>query len=513
MKRFNLFAIAICALCLANIVVQFLGGGAIQGHLLNSDTLFLPSFIEDLVAKGGRLSEWSLPPAPYFFPDLGLFLLAYCAGLSPYLQIIAVAIAQTALLFLVLWSVGRKITIPKPSVSAALVVAVLSLFALSCNKPFDFRSGGPFALMLVSVFHFGVFLASLFSITLWLSINSSEGLVKRNKSALLSFCALIFLSTVSDSFFITQALIPLTAITLCQALIERHHCTRKLLYRLSFMCLASTTGFFSSKLLTTLNTTRPNPHIGIKGSLQRLDNIADIVLHTISVYPLLMLVAVLYLVMVGGAFQRFFKDKSEPFKLDWLVLFSCLSIVSTVTSLLFLTNLPAIGARYLIPLFFWPLIIVVWGLAHWLRHYFTLIALTLVVTLVSLLTIASSDLLKSDELSLHYYPREISCIDDALESTGARQGLAQYWDARYLQTFSRLNLSVAQYSVNLDPMPFFISINRFKKSYDFAVSSNHVNRAWQIQPETLERAGGSPMLVKTCGSSTVYVFEKGQLRP
>ena len=153
MKHLRIAALTLVAISLANIVAQYLGDGSIKSYLVNSDTLFWPALLSDTLANGGRFADWSLPPAPYFFPDLALLLVSYFAGMGPYLQLLAVAIAQTVLVLVALWLLAKRTATPRPLLSAAFIVTTFTYFALASNNRFDFSSSVPFVLMLVAHGH------------------------------------------------------------------------------------------------------------------------------------------------------------------------------------------------------------------------------------------------------------------------------------------------------------------------------------------------------------------------
>ena len=510
MKHLGIVALSLITICFVNILAQYLGGGAIQSYLLNSDTLFWPTLLSDTVANGGSLSDWSLPPAPYFFPDLGIFLVSYFAGIGPHLQLLAVALVQTALVFFGLWLLAKHTTTPHPLVSSAFIVATLSYLALTSNGPFDFASSGPFVLMLVSVFHFGIFITSLFVVSLWLKITDRDAEHKQRYSDTSLLAVLAFLSAVSDSFFITQTIVPLAAIAAVQTLIARRAGRRAIQAAIFIVVLATVAGFFGDHLLA-FSTTRPSPSFGLDGCWQRFGYIVDLFLSVVAIHPVFLIAFFSYLVVIAMSVHRLLRMPQSIGKFDWLSMFSLLSILSTIVALMLVTNMPVIGARYLIPLFFWPVIVVMLFAGQYFRRWFVPATAAISLVMMAPLTVGAYELFHAGRLGVDYYPDEIACIDDALERTNARNGLAQYWDARYLQSFSKLKLNVAQYSVRLEPMNFFTSRKYFRQNYDFAISSSNVNNAWKISAEALVRLGGKPALVKQCGSRTVYVYMKDRL--
>ena len=323
---------------------------------------------------------------------------------------------------------------------------------------------------------------------------------------------LAFMSAISDGFFITQTIVPLAAIASCQALLGRRAIRQGIQTPLCIVLAATVAGFFGDNVLA-FTATRPRPHIGLEGVWQRAASMIDIFLSVTATYPVLVIVFLSYGVVVARSGRGFLSAPDTVSRFDWLSVFSALSVLSTIVTLLLLTNVPVIGARYLIPLFFWPVIVVTLFVGRNFQRWFAPAALIFPVLMMAPLAIGGYALVRASRPGTDYYPSEIACIDDVLKNSNARNGVAQYWDARYLQTFSKLKLNVAQYSKNLDPMNFFTSNRYFRRSYDFAISSRNVNNAWDIPVDALIRVGGQPSIVKRCGSRTLYVFEKDRLHP
>jgi len=512
MKRIDLVALATLVVCVFSVLVQYLFDGPIRGHILNSDTLFYPALLSDVFDGAGRFSDWSLPAAPYFFPELAIFLLGYLTGWRADLQLLAVALVQSYLIFLALQSLVKQTSLRKPFFVTTVIFAVLCYFALASNKPFDFISGGPFVLLLVSAFHFGVFLITLIFLSLWLKVIDEQRQPTQHLLNTTLLALLAFLATSSDSFFLTQTIGPLIVIALSQSLISRYDFWRVTLMPLLVAIVACVAGFFSNDLLFA-TTTRPSPHFGLTGYETRLEAMVNVFASVVSTYPILLFVFLLYAVIVLISALRFFKSPVNVSKLTWLTIFSLLSLISTVAALALLTNVPTIGARYLLPVFFWPVIIVILYATDFANRLFVPAAVALSICIMVQLSVGSYHLLESSKLNRAGYSDDLACIDEALKDTDARHGLAQYWDARYLQTFSKLKLTVAQYTVDLEPMDFFTSTRSFRPGYDFAVSSRNVNDAWQIPLDLLVRKGGEPKRIERCGSRTLYVFAKDGLKP
>jgi hypothetical protein len=176
-----------------------------------------------------------------------------------------------------------------------------------------------------------------------------------------------------------------------------------------------------------------------------------------------------------------------------------------------MTDLPVMP-RYLIPVFSWP--VVTAGLLIGSRMGVRLIPVAIVVSLLAVASLGADayDLTRQNGVAGRLYPDDIACIDDALERQSLQNGIAQYWDAKYIQTFSRLDLTMAQYLENLEPMKWITSGRYFRNSYDFAVVSEDAEPAYKISSDLLQRVSGPPARVVSCGNRTLYIYGKDRLR-
>jgi len=262
------------------------------------------------------------------------------------------------------------------------------------------------------------------------------------------------------------------------------------------------------------NPTRYPPSFGLDKAYDNLSDVYVAVYRTITGNPAYGILFVGYLGLVMFLLYRRIgrsTGTSYPRQLVWLTAFSFLSLCSTFVVAGLMTDLPVMR-RYLIPAFSWPVVIVVLFLGHHLGQRFVAVATVISALLVVALSSSAYALAHNGGLSARFYPAEISCIDDALEKEGLSNGIAQYWDAKYLQQFSRLRLNIAQYLENLDEMKWITSKKYFRDSYDFAVVAEDAEPTYKISSEALMRINGSPKQVVSCGNRSLYIYGKDKLR-
>lgn len=498
-RKVNVFAIVVLALSLVNVAIQYLSDHSIQSQLFNSDALYLPTLLSDIFSKGGRITDWFLTPAPYFFPDCLVFLFAYLVGSGSYSQIIAFALTQIALTFLLVWFLVKETTVGGHFFTASTILVALIWLALN--------SGEPFSLALNSAFHYGIFLVAILMTALWNKCGrESEKSRRMAFYTLMTFLA--FASTLSDNLFLVQVVAPLFATQVLISLSKRDLSFKSML-PLMFVIILGVLGSVSYKWVVTNNTRYP-VNIGTHKLSANLKEIYELFCATIISRPVL-LVFLIYLCVVLYSFALLVRGARKIPPSSWLAIFSFLSSCTTLCAVLLVTNLP-VTSRYLIPALFWPVIVAFIFLNNFLREYFTPAAIVVALVALASMSWDSYQFFRINAIQTQYYPEDVSCIDDFLEKENLNSGIAQYWDAKYIQNFSRLNLNLAQHFGNLREMYWVTSKEYFKENYDFAIISEEANPPYKISSEALVRLNGPPKLVKACGSRSVYVYGRGKMR-
>ena len=168
----------------------------------SSDTLYLPSIYRDLFQDGGHLLEWSLNPAPNFFPDMGLFfLLNWLLGgflLAAYVYPMVQFVIMACLFRAILRETGRG----DCDHGAALGGLLLSLLPLCTMIGGDFDLAANF---LLNSYHTGAFVNSLLATLLLLRL--VKGASWRGSVPL---TLVVVAAGVSDKLFWITFLLPAT---------------------------------------------------------------------------------------------------------------------------------------------------------------------------------------------------------------------------------------------------------------------------------------------------------------
>lgn len=173
----------------------------------NADYCYAPALVQDLVHMGGRLTEWDVPPAPYFFPDVLVYAAWYAVWGNPGLALTASGVTLLVL-FVGGWAlVARRLaeTAEQESVGQG---AVLLAGAALCT--FDsFRWVAVSSLTITG--HFGVTALAPYAVLValvWLDAPSPQSSRMREMVLMGIVVALLVLS---DMLTVVQVCLPLAA--------------------------------------------------------------------------------------------------------------------------------------------------------------------------------------------------------------------------------------------------------------------------------------------------------------
>jgi hypothetical protein len=203
-------------------------------------------------------------------------------------------------------------------------------------------------------------------------------------------------------------------------------------------------------------------------------------------------------------------DKSEYFRV-----FVALSILVTVF-VLSLKQDGVIRARYMGNVFYFSLIIGVSVLSKnliWSRF----LVIPSVVLLMILGSLKGYENYTLNGFSSEFYPSDIKCLDEGMVGSGVSMGVAQYWDARYIESFSKRQLEIAQYGYNdstkmLVKKEWITKRSLFKDRYDFAVVGvrQKVGDFDRSPRDLILAVNGPPSNFYMCGKYEIYEYPDEQ---
>jgi len=478
-------------------------GHPVQEQLAHSDALYLPVLFDDLLRNGGSLRDWYLTPAPYFFPDFPLYLLAWLASSAIPAQTTAFALLQTLLMACAVHLLARKVTGPHAWPATALLAPLLAWLGL--------HAGDPFLRLYGSAHHYGAFLCTLLLAALWLGPDDNGRQPARAWWTGAAGALLACLTTLSDALFLVQSVAPLAlALLLCGG-------TQRLAARLARMtlllALPSVLGMWSYRHVVA-HPTRYEARLSLARLPENLAEFGRILAGLFGqqrVLAAVILLALLAGLVCGAACLRRKPAPILPRALLGMLVFSTLSCAATVTVMLLSQQAPP-APRYLIAPLSLPLVAGAFLLAYWLGAGFRPVGLGLGCVFAGLLAFDAWQVRHADNGGRYFYPEQVACIDGALAQSNARHGVAQYWDAKQLQALSRHRPTMAQYTGDLAPMEWITSQRFFQERYDFAIIAGQEVPFLRLPRAQLVAVNGEPLRSVTCGNREVLLYGPGRLR-
>jgi hypothetical protein len=490
MKRSShAFSIVLLAIFIGCAVTQFLAAGDIRALMLDTDALNIPTVVDNVITHSGSLSHWYLSPAPYLFPDALVHAVIQPFASNTYARLAVFAAVQIAALFALLWWLAVRTLRQHP-----LAVSV----AISGNLVFvALMRGGPFNQLMTAGFHYGAFLISIAVVVLTLST--------QRRSNWVVIAVLSFLASLSDNIFIIQTAVPLAVTLLLVALFDTEHRCHRIISA-GTVAVSSVLGSLMYGVFITHETRYPI-HFTSEKFRSNAHAVKLILRDFASNHEPLGAAVIVSGVIAIFYVLRLMKRIRRTSPIAIVSIFAFGSVVSTCVGLALATT-NEMTIRYFIPVFTWPLIVC--GLiifnTDMLREKVPVLVATFTAIVLCLNTSTRVD---THGIERDYYPTDVACIDNALPNLGQLHGMSNYWDAKYIQSFSKRDITVAQYWDNLTPMKWITSDDYYRSSYDFAVISTNMPPQFTLSRELLEKTFGQPTASVTCGSRIVLVFQRG----
>lgn len=180
------FALAV----LATIATTY-ANSANVALLQHADFLYLPALYKDLVLQGGRLTDWTLPPTPYFFPDFAVYSALRTISSNQDWTAISVQVLVPTSIALVSTYIARRLG---SAYNSYQTLALLSSMLLA----YSWRWSGLAVGLLCLTIHSGQIVMLLVCIALLLRPSGARVLV---------VCAISFLTALSDPLFVMAGLL------------------------------------------------------------------------------------------------------------------------------------------------------------------------------------------------------------------------------------------------------------------------------------------------------------------
>lgn len=483
-------------------IATFLTTSNLDPHLFNSDALYLPVLMNNLIHQNGSLSDWYLTPAPYFFPDMLVFYISAMATADLFWQLLIYGCLQVFLTFVIVLSVFKQLKLKNYLLaSAVLCVVMVSLAALSI---------GPYPYLLVSAFHFGSFMSTLAVASCWLAYTRADRNYKKWIFICL-LCSLAYFSALSDNLFQAEAIIPFFASVVVFNL-RNFRANHKQFLTMLGVVAAAFLGSYSYKFLVA-HQTRNNAYLRPYKLLDNWDVIGPILKQFASqnlIYTALAFFTIAFCVYYVFKLLTERELPSQEKQNGWLVCFFMLSVFSNISLVLLIDIYPA--ERYLIAFYTLPAVLFIYLFARAIESFSEKVAHRFFWTIIFfIIAFVSAKNYLANGVRYKHYPDAVSCVDRALAEQNAFNGLSEYWNAKYLQALSTLQIEIAQFDADLAEKRWITSDKFFRDKYDFIVLSENDGERFP-NAEYMTKNLGNPTLEVNCYPFTV-LFYKNKITP
>ena len=473
--------------------------------VFNDDALYLPALYKDLIINGGTYSSWSLTPAPYFFPDMLLYFFSNLVTQNFYYAIPLFFILESLLLLFAVYKIYTLFFDKSTSFSlASIVFALLYLFPTIASS-FQY----------VSAFHYGEFVVGVLALYLVLAMIKA----KHIKLLYLFFILLLSSLTVaSDELYVLHFILPFSAALFILWSI-REIDTPKLLTLTAALGISVWLGKVIHNLLV-VNENAQNIELVAESFPVNLGSIEKILLGSYQHYTAgtLFAITALILAVISFVLKNRLSFFYREYKNSDIFLFISLFLIFLELgsfAVLSLSSVPLVANRYMIPLFFIPIILL--PLYFDFFKFFKyknlsnmIINSVLVILLIALLLDGRKKLMHTT-LHSEYYPPLQQCIDNFIEETGAKHGISEYWRSKSTYVLSKYDITVAEVYDNLSPRTWITTSDWYRDIYDFALILYYSPEKDRYSPnkDTIIAINGNPDKVYHCDDTDILYYKNG----
>ncbi len=447
-------------------------------NLFNSDSLQIASMYKDLFVDNNSINGWGLSTSASFFPDMFFyFLLNFIFG-SFIKATIYYGFLQIIILTFLLNRIYRLVNPSLPESLTTISILLLSLFFL-CNILFGYNL---YAFLLISNnYHVGTFNCALLSYWLLLLY------FKNNKSIyLILLFVVLFLAQISDRLFLVLFYLPVVSIIVIVWITKPK--TIKivrigLLFLLFISAIAiseyghykiATSGIVEFPKSTLTNFGFLTEKVGNTVTLEFIWSLIKDYIDIISAFSvrsiLISMIGVSFILSVVVAIKNVKRIRKTNEEITAFYYYNCFSVLFFIIVILApLSHWHHTTENDWTRFYFSAYILALFNLPIWIAFLFKnklqkiiffnkFILFVLVMSFVlTVITLIKNESFTKFRALLNYYPENVKEIDKMAEQNKLHYGVADYWDAKVINMFTRKNLHV--YAVHFSMCPYEVLAN------------------------------------------------------
>lgn len=460
----------------------------------SSDLYYLPVLAMDTMEWGGKISEWMLTPAPYYFPDMAIYLPLYWFTRNPHASQILAGVVQSVF-FTGGWALlCRFISVSRQNRFAAH--ASVLLLSASVMTFFSLRELSIWPLQIT--LHFGVVACMPWVLLLAFACLSTQAMWKKVLLLCLLFL-LVSVLTASDALTICHVAAPLCA-SLVFLSIFAGTAVRQVFAAILTIAAGAILGLFLTKLagLHTLTGMYLSQQCDFTVSLSAIRDFFQDWMIKQGVPAFLGILAFLLNIFVAGISIRRAGRLGQAGKgLALVSSFVSFGIILGMISVFSAGNFTGIHElRYVLPLLYIPLFAtpallacVVFPEKEIKGLYAGAAMLFAVIFALNL-----GPLSRMPELIERYsdfYPEFAQWLDRETSGRNLTCGISDYWDAKYLTLLTKKHVRLIQSTTELEPRNWISNTKWYDRYFpDFILCTTTRNHRTRIsERKVIERFG------------------------
>ena len=167
----------------------------------------------------------------------------------------------------------------------------------------------------------------------------------------------------------------------------------------------------------------------------------------------------------------------------------------------------AVYEHYLIPLFTFPIfmvpIIFKWLRPSYDKRAFITLSSAILALFYIIILYKAYEVYKTKSFKSQYYTPIAKCVDEFVDKTKAKYGIAGYWESKSISMLSHHNIDIAQFTYNLNKFLAVNSTDTYRDFYDFALIKNK-----SLNRDKIIKLNGEPSEVFKCQHTTNSILSK-----
>lgn len=472
---------------------------------VTSDSAFEFDFAKS-IWTGGSYFDWSLSPAPSFFPDLFLALLLFPLDLSILKFNFIISLIQLLLLFLAFLRLFTKLKLNFPAEIVLLTVALMSI-SNTYGLWFLFQSSND---------HLGSLIVGIYAVSFVVQ-NEFNG------SDWLKLSLACFLGVISTSLSLISFVLPLLVFQAFKMISENHKDKYAKEKFLSMIC-GLVLGLFA---IASLN---PNPRIntririGKDFAMQGIDQFFSALNYVFSTtrLPLFLfslfvcfLIFMALLVSINDIINA--KSLKKPLSFDLSLIYILTLFINTPLAIVSGSFNDMWGFRYLYMPIFLSVLVLLISMSNFVNHFSGILirrANYLIIFTVIAFSISQFDSLaanvRNSELS-----RIANCIQDLKDQGEIRgAGISDYWHSRAISLLTKEDIQIEAMTNDLQPYYWMFTFDKLRLPfYDFViVTKESASEPFEFKSSRMSELPNSYYIVDCPNTSKdIFVYKDDSL--